>query len=212
MRQIADGEAVFSDLVRAFPDPGQAFVCSPVQITIRQLAQAYGEEVPEEERHRFLGNLRQRQRHERWIERRAMYQSARHTAKRDAILDAEAQVWAVLGLEFHQLRIRSMWDRWQMLDDYVTRSLASLEMGEGAFTTNVRDAMKELRDVEASLTEVMPKLGIPDRAMQRWNDRAGSREDLVRSASNALTSIEGDASASNVFNMFDRLTEAEGGG
>ena len=213
VRKIAEGGGTFDDLVKAFPDPAEAYVCCPVQLTVRQMARLYAEEADEEDRHRVLTRIRERMRDERWVEKRAMHQAQRHSAKRDSILEAEAQVWAVLGLEFHSKRIRSLWERWEMLDGHTMDCLERLERGDGAYTTNLRDAMKELRDVEKELAELMPKLGIPERAMQRWNDKSGSRADLIRQAAHALESVEGNDQAGEVFNLLDYIegTGEEGG-
>ena len=130
-----------------------------------------------------------------------MFQARRTAARKDAILEAEAQVWAVLGLEFHSRRIRSLWERWEALQDYVMTGLERCEAGDAAFTNALRDACRELNDVEDQLNEIMPKLGIPGRAQQMWSDKAGDRNQILGRIQNQLSSVAGADRAAGVFEL-----------
>lgn len=198
----AGGNAV-EEMARVFEDPAEAFICSPVPLSMRQLSRMYLEQWEEDERHRVPAILRRRSRDERWREQRAMFQAKRTAVRRDAILEAEAQVWAIVGLEFHSQRIRKMWDRWEALDAYVTDSMERLESGDAAFTTSLRDACRELRDIESKLEEIMPQLGIPNRAQQFWTAKTGSRGEILGRIEEKLASVAGGDTAAGVFDIID---------
>lgn len=202
LAKIERGEDPLSTLSQVFIDPRDAFIYSPVKLSMRQLGKMYADSWPEEEtKHRMAAILRDRARNERWEEARAIIQAKRTSVRKDAILQAEAEIWAIIGLEFHSRRIRGLWDRWEMLDAYVTTELERCESGEGQFSTALRDACRELQAVEEQLVEIMPQLGIPERAKQFWASRSGSRDELIQRAEQKVLSVAGGAQASQVFEL-----------
>lgn len=202
LAKIERGQDPLSSLSQVFIDPRDAFIYSPVKLSMRQLGKMYADSWPEEEtKHRMAAILRDRARNERWEEARAIIQAKRTSVRKDAILQAEAEIWAIIGLEFHSRRIRGLWDRWEMLDAYVTTELERCESGEGQFSTALRDACRELQAVEEQLVEIMPQLGIPERAKQFWASRSGSRDELIQRAEQKVLSVAGGAQASQVFEL-----------
>lgn len=201
--RLSSGGASVNELRDVFGDPGEAFVCSPVGLSIRQLARMYEDSIPEDERHRFVSDLRRRCRNERWHEQRAVFQARRTAARKDALIEAEAQVWAILGLEFHQRRLRGLIERWEALNSYVMDGLERCERGDRAYGTDLRDAARELSSVEESIAEIMPTMGVPSRAQQFWSDKAGTREDIIARIEGKIRSVVGGDRASHVFEVID---------
>ena len=208
IRRLESHDGHLRELADVFLDPAEAFICSPVSLTMRQLVDIYMDAQPEEERHTLPRIYRKRSRDERWMEKRAVYQARRVAAKRDAILNSEAEVWAIIGLEFHSRRIRSLWERWETLDYYTTDLLEKCEEGKMQFTTALRDACRELREIETKLEEIMPTLGIPERAQKKWTAKSGGREETIERITGALASIAGSEKAGQVFEMV-RLEQAD---
>lgn len=201
VEKLSNSSASIRCLLDVFPDPGEAYVCSPVPMAMRELSHLYSETVPEPDRHRFITALRKRCREERWVEQRAVFQARRTAARKDAIIEAEAQVWAIIGLEFHQKRMRSLTERWEALDAYVMEQLEKCEVGDRVFGTDLRDACRELESLEDSLTDIMPTMGIPARAQRFWSAKAGTREEMVGRIEEKLLSVVGGSRASNVFEL-----------
>lgn len=191
------------DLLEVFPDPRDAFICCPNRITLRRLGNLYGHSLEESDQIELHSELRRRCRQERWLEQRAVFQARRAAARRDAIIESEAQVWAVLGLDFHTERIRSMWQRWEDLSEYVDTQLAHCSAGNTPFTPALKDACKELRDIEDKLEELMPKLGVPEAAQRAWTERAGSREAMINEAERKLASVAGGDRGAQVFELLE---------
>lgn len=201
--RLNNQDAKLSDLVAAFPDPSMAYICSPIPLSMRQLSRLYRDQWPEEERHRVPTRLRERSNDERWIERRSIFQAKRVAVKKDAILNAEAQVWAMLGIEFHSNRIRSLWERWESLSSYVQDGLERCEAGEAQFTAALRDACRALDETEKQLSEIMPTLGIPERAQQHWTGNSGSREEIIGRIEERLATVAGGGTANTTFELID---------
>lgn len=201
LERFDGNEARLDELVEAFPDPGEAFVFSPVHLSIKQLSRLYLDTIDEDDRHRFPSTLRRRMRDERWMERRGIFQAARTAARKDAILNAEAQVWAILGLEFHSRRIRGIWERWDALHSYVMEGLEACEEGRRQFDTALRDACRELDQLEDSLQDIMPTLAIPERAQAFWTGKSGDRGALIDRAEGMLRSVKSADKAGQVFEL-----------
>jgi hypothetical protein len=201
--RVHKSEASIEELADVFPDPRDAFICSPVPISMRQLSLMYLESVPEDERHMLPVRLRERSRMERWIEQRAVYQTKRLSTRREAILNAEAEVWAVFGLEFHSRRIRGMWERWEALSAYVQDNLDRCERGEGVFTPALRDSCRELNDLERQLSEIMPVLTIPTKAQEYWTTKSGDRTQLISRIEERMRIAVGSSTAEHVFEVID---------
>ena len=201
IERLASSDGRLDELPLVFSDPGEAFVCCPVQLSMRQLARIYTDSAPEDERHRFPSDLRRRSRDERWMEQRAVFQAKRVAVRKDAILNAEAEVWAIFGFEFHNKRIRGLWERWEALQAYVMDGLERCEAGEAQYSTALRDAARELRDTEEQLAEIMPTLGIPNRAQRFWGGKSGDREEIIGRIEQRLASVAGGSKASHVFEV-----------
>jgi hypothetical protein len=185
-----DGSAL-TELVSAFPDPADAFVTSPVSLSMKDLAVLYLESQPEDQRADFPRRLRQRSRDERWMERRAVFQARRLSARQEAIIQAEAQVWAIMGIEFMSRRIRGLWERWEALSAYVQDALEACESGE------------ELDELERQLGEVLPGPNIAGRGAEFWAHKIGDRATIInRIAERAAVAAGGDR-AGNVFHLID---------
>jgi hypothetical protein len=202
--KVGQSEVDLGELVRVFPDPAEAFICSPIQLTVKQLATLYQRRLPPGDAQAifdFVANLRSRADEERWVERRAMFQARRLSARRDAFMQAEAEVWAMFGLEFRATHLRSMMRRWEYLESYVSDLLAQCDRGEGAFTTTLRDACKELDAIEERIIAIMPDLGLTQRGEEVWTKRAGDRTQLVDRIGKRLGSMAAADRAGQVFEV-----------
>jgi len=187
------------ELSKHFADPRDLFICAPQPIDLRTLASLYNPEGTGE----HIRDMRTRCREERWREARAMFHSRRTSARREVLIEVEATTWAMLGVDFHMAKMRSLWDRWDMLSSSVLEQLARIESGERGFDTGLRDMCKELRDVERELSDVMPTMNLTDKAQQVWSGRAQSREDLVQSIGAKLNTIASGNEARNVFEIIE---------
>lgn len=193
-----------SDLMIAFPDPREAFICSPVALTVKQLAAMYQRRQPAGDPQAlfdFMKTLRDRSDDERWIERRALFQAKRASARREALITAEAEVWAIVGLEFHVLRMRGLMRRWEVLSNYVMDALTDCEDGSGQFTAAIRDACKELNELERNLTEIMPNLGLTEKGQEMWTKRSGDRGAIIARIGDKLQTMHGADRAQGVYEL-----------
>jgi hypothetical protein len=209
VRRLASSEGSLDLLRQVFNDPGEAFVVSPVPISMRELSRMYLDQFPEDERHGVPRLLRQRSREERWVEKRAVFQARRIAVRKDAMLDVEGEVWAILGIEFHARRIRSLMERWEALDAYVMRGLEGCEAGDNAFGTGLRDACRELNAIEEKLAEIMPSLGLSGRAQQFWSAKAGGRKEIIQRIRGHLASVSGADKAGRVFELIEGGMDSE---
>lgn len=187
--RISANTGSLNDLVKVFADPADAYICSPIPLNYRQLVQMYADHWDEEDRHRAPSELRRRAALERWNEKRTIFQSRRSAIRRDALLEAEAQIWAIVGIEFHATRMRGLMDRWEALSSYVMDSLERCESKEAIFTPAIRDACRELSNIEDKLVEMMPDLAIRERAEQFWTAKAGDRKEIVDRISDRLETL-----------------------
>jgi hypothetical protein len=203
IERVGADSAALTELVRVFPDPMDAFVMSPVSLSMRDLSQLYLESQPDDQRADFPRRLRQRSREERWMERRAIFQARRLSARQEAVIEAEAQVWAIMGIEFMSRRIRGLWERWEALSAYVQDALEACEMREAQFSTAMRDACKELDELERQLAEVLPGPNIAGRGAEFWANKIGDRTTIInRIAERAAVAAGGDR-AGTVFHLID---------
>lgn len=203
LRQFEEDEADLQKLAKRFKDPADFFVVCPIRVPMSQLVRLYLHHFEEEEIHRAPSMLRKRSRDERWVEQRAIFQAKRSSVRRDAILNAEADIMAIMGIEFHSRRLRRLMDRWEVLDEYVMTELERCEAQEGQFGTALRDACRELRDVESELKDFLPMMGIPDKAKQFWTARAGTRDEMIGRIDERLQSIGGGDTAATVFDLIE---------
>ena len=205
IRDLEKVDTTYRDLVAAFPDVADAYIVSPNRIPVRDLARTYASMMDEDDprREHFETECARRAHEERWMERRAQFQSARSESRREVILESEAQVWAVLALDYHATRIRHLWRRWEDLDTFVQRRLEALAEGAGGYTQDLNLAMKELREVELSLTALLPKLNIDGRAAKAWEERGSVREELVKRIDTRLRAVVGAQNAEKVFELLD---------
>lgn len=195
-----------------FVDPRDAFVCSPRPIALGELARIYSvgpsdgqtaSGADQDSRLALFDLLRRRCASEGWREQRTVFQTRRVSARRDAILDAEAAVWAMLGLEWHSLRIRGMWDRWEALAATADRLLRDVEAGRRPFSADVRDLCKELRELETEVARVMPQLGLPERAVRVWGAAERTRSDQLEAIEKRLLDVEAGARSDQVLDLVD---------
>jgi hypothetical protein len=211
IERVSRCESPLTTLRLVFADPAEAFVCSPVPFTIRELAKLYEDTVPNAvARTRFITDLRRRSSLERWTEQRAQFQTARNMARRQALLKAEADVWAILGLEFHSKRIRGLMDRYEMLLDYVVRKLEEIESSspdvEGGrldFDDPLRDACKALDQVESRLVEIMPELNLRTKALDAWMSGSEGRDKLLDDCEVKLVSLRSGERAMATFDLIE---------
>lgn len=203
LKDFEEDEADLAKLSKRFQDPADFFVICPVRVPMSQLVRLYLHQFDEEEIHKAPALLRRRSRDERWVEQRAIFQAKRSSVRRDAILSAEADIMAIMGIEFHSRRLRRLMDRWEVLDEYVMTELERCEAQEGQFGTALRDACRELRDVESELKEFLPMMGIPDKAKQFWTARSGTRDEMIGRIDERLQSIGGGDTAATVFDLID---------
>jgi hypothetical protein len=199
---VADSRASVESLVKVFGDPRDAFVYSPVALSMRQLCAMYMDHVSEEERHRMPAMLRDRARSERWQELRAEFQAKRYAARSEEYLKQEARVWAVLGIEFHATRMRALMERWEALRNYVQDGLDACEAGTGSFTQPMRDAVTALNQIENEIAELLPRMGMTERAGEVFTQRLGERATLVKRITEAAANIASDRGA----RVFDKVS------
>ena len=203
VKRFEQDEVGLRELADRFPDPADFYVVCPVKVPMSQLVRLYLHQFDEEDIHRAPAELRRRSRDERWVEQRAIFQAKRSSVRRDAILSAEADVMAIMGVEFHSRRLRRLMERWEVLDEYVMTELERCESEQAQFGTALRDACRELREVETELKEFLPVMGIPDRAKQYWTEKAGTREEMIGRITERVESINGGEKASTVFDLID---------
>jgi|9_EtaG_2_1085328.scaffolds.fasta_scaffold00002_47 hypothetical protein len=201
INRLQNGNGSIEDLRLVFQDPGDAFICSPVPLTMQQLVRMYSDQFEEMEQHTVPGELRRRSRAERWREKRAIFQSKRSAIRRDALLEAEAQVWAILGIEFHSTKIRMVMERWEALSAYVMTELEKCESGKTQFSTALRDACRELTSVEESLAEMMPDLNLKGRASAFWSEKASDREQILNEIQHKMNSIQASDRGEKTFEL-----------
>lgn len=186
-------------LQRLCPDPMQLFILHPTLLRVRDLAALYApdlQSVPQ-----MLQELRVRMSTERWNEMRSVFQAKRFSARQDAIIEAEATVMAMYAVDFHIIRLRSLMDRWSNLSSHVEEQLARCATGERPFTPDLRDACRELREVEVRLDEIMPAMGIEAGAARKLTQSRERREDLLEQVGRQLTTLRGADSARVVLEM-----------
>ena len=186
-------------LQRLCPDPMHLFILHPGLLKLRDLAALYSpnlESIPQ-----MLSELRFRSSSERWSEKRSVFQAKRFSARQDAIIEAEATIMAMMAVDFHLVRLRSLMSRWQNLDSHVDEQLARCAGGERPFTPDLRDACKELRDIEKQLDDIMPKMGIEQGAGKKLTQSRERREDLLDQVGRQLTTLEGADSARGVLQL-----------
>jgi hypothetical protein len=195
------------EMSKHFPDPRDLFIASPQPISVRDLAAVY---LPDDDSGTYIGDLRKRHRQERWQEARALFQAKRSAGRMDAIIEAEATVWSMLGVDFHMSRARSLWSRWEMLSASVEDGLSKIESGKGMFTSGLRDMSRELREVEGELAAIMPKLGLTEKAQRAWTGRAESRGELVDRIENKLRMVASGDAGRGLFEVIEGgLDQAE---
>lgn len=201
VERIASNHDGLDRLVEVFADPAQAYICSPVPLSFRQLARLYRDSWDEDELHRMPAQLRERSRIERWAEKRTIFQHRRTAARRDAILSEEARVWAIVGIEFHATRLRNLSDRYEALNEYVMRGLEACEAGDQGFSTSLRDACKELSALEEQIVAIMPDLALKERAKQVWESEAGDRNGIIKRIEERYDSLRGAERAADAFEV-----------
>jgi hypothetical protein len=196
------------DIVDLCEDPADAYITWPNRLPLRDLARAYAEvwsrsEVVDE----VHSELISRSRDERWPEQRAWFQSKRTAARKSALIEVEVSFWAMLGADFHATRVRDLLGRWENMSSYVNRSLEDIAVGNGAFHAGLRDACRELREVEGQLEVLMPDLGLTGAAQREWTERAESRDAMIAGIEEKLTNLGGGEAASNVVHLV-RMTQS----
>ncbi len=181
------------------PDPMHLFILCPSLLRTRDLVLMYIEDPSETLT--FAQEVRARMVRERWNEHRSVFQAKRFAARQDAVVEAEATVMACMAVDYHVMRLRGMMVRWQDLASHVEEQLARCANGERPFTPDMRDACKELREVEARLDEIMPKMGVEERAARQLTQSRERREDLIEAVGRQLTSLRGADASRNVLRL-----------
>lgn len=181
------------------PDPMQLFVLSPILLRVRQLAEMYADDVSDVPG--AMTTIRRRMSEERWNEMRASFQMTRFEKQRDAIADVEATALAVMAVDFRLRRVNDAMGRWQNLATHVEEQLARCASGERPFTPDLRDACRELRELEAALDEVLPHTGANERAANMLTQSRERREDLIIAVGEHLRSIRGADGSRKVLEM-----------
>lgn len=210
MLELEKPGTTLGDLCQFFADPKDAFTHSPVHISVRELSIAYGpKSVSEDEKDKsdFYRELMRRYKDERWMELRAFVQATRIATRKEAILEAEGAVWAMMTLDFHARRMRSSMARHEMLTVAVQERLELISSGERAFSVDVKDMCRELRDLEKDISEYLPLLGIGDRARTSWENKSGTRAETLQRIESSLNTI---ASARGVSTVFELVQNEEG--
>lgn len=196
-------------LQRLCPDPMHLFILHPGLLRLRDLAALYApalESLPA-----TLQDLRARSSRERWNEKRAVFQAKRFAARQDAIIEAESTIMAMYAVDFHLVRLRSLMSRWENLGSHVEEQLARCAAGDRPFTPDLRDACRELREVEARLDEIMPAMGIEQGASRKLTQSRERREDLLEQIGRQLTTLKGADAGRNVLQLVrGGLTEEAG--
>lgn len=210
IERLRNHQASLDDLAIVFEDPADAYILAPSPLTVQQLSRIFGPRDCEsdEQLARYPNTLRQRMRDESWRERRVAVQARRADIRRDAILQHEGEVWAVLGMEFHTTRMKHILDRWEKLNEYVSAQLADCEMGEAHFTKSLADACRALDVIEAQLVEIMPKLPLSESGADFWAPKGGDRDGAIRRIAANLASTDDADRAPAIL----ALIEGGGGG
>lgn len=190
------------------PDPMQLFVLSPILLRVRQLAELYAEDVSDVPG--TMTVIRRRMAEERWNETRAAHQMGRFEKQRDAIADLEATAIAVMAVDFRLRRVNDAMGRWQNLATHVEEQLMRCASGERPFTPDLRDACRELRELEAALDAVLPHTGANERAANMLTQSRERREDLIAAVGEHLRSIRGADGSRKVLEMI-RGGKTDGG-
>jgi hypothetical protein len=203
LKRFDDDKIGLRELALRFKDPADFYVVCPVKVPMSQLVRLYHQTFEDEERHKAPSIMRKRARIERWVEQRAVFQAKRSSARRDAILNAEADVMAIMGIEFHSRRLRRLMERWEVIDEYVMTELEACESQEAQFGTALRDACRELREIENELKDFLPMMSIPDKAKQFWTAQAGTRDEMIGRIDERLQTIGGGDTAASVFDLIE---------
>lgn len=198
LSEIGKPGCSISDMARHFPDPKDLFIMAPQPIDVRTLAQVYRPNDMQ-----YVVELRGRAHEERWREARAIAQSERSQARRDAMIETEASVWAMMAADFHMQRVRGLFNRWELLSSLVLDNLQAVETGRRPFDSGLRDACKELRDVESAIEKLMPSLSLTDRASETWNAKRTSRNDMINDIASKLRNVASGEAARQVFAVIE---------
>lgn len=205
------GGTDLESLVQAFPEPRDAFVFSPAPLRMTDIVRLYcerqGAVVPPD----YGRQLRARARDERWMEQRAVVQARRLAASREAVISAEATVFAMVGLHFTVNRVRSLLERHEMLEAYVMAQLTLCADGQASFTPFLRDACKELDALEERITETLPAPNLAERASEFWQSKGGDRQSMIRKIEERLSIADGGDRANHVFEVIEGGARAAGG-
>lgn len=186
-------------LKRLCPDPMHLFILHPSALRIKDLAALYVDEL--QNLPQMLQELRARSSTERWSEKRAVFQAKRFAARQDIIIEAEATVMAMFAVDFHIARLRSMMSRWESLCSHVEDQLSRCASGDRSFTPDLRDACRELRDIENKLDDLMPTMGIEQGAARKLTQSRDRREDLIEQVGRQLTTLKGADQARGVLQL-----------
>lgn len=190
-------------LADAFPDPADAFIMSPLPIDMRTLVNMYIDKVSETDAVQLPRELRRRVREERWLEKRAIFQAQRMAARKELVLGLEAQVMAIVSLEFQSKRIRAMWERWESLSEIVAVGLEECVTDKVAFSTSLRDACRVLDELEKNLAEVVMPPGLQERSNEFWQIKSGDRESMLSKIEEKLRTADGGNKAESVFTLIN---------
>jgi hypothetical protein len=119
----------------------------------------------------------------------------------------------MVGVEFQARRVRSMMERWECLDAYVSVELERLEAGEGVFTPAIRDAVRELDAIEQRIAEILPGPDVSARGKEFWSAKVGDRQQMISRIEERLAAVEGADRASKVFEVIEggAFTVIDGG-
>lgn len=217
---IARSKTDLSKLVEVFPDPMDAYICSPVPLTIRQIADLYEPSISAADpsagdKITITLRLRVRSENERWFERRSIFQAKRSSVHRDAILRAEGEILVMQSLDFGRRVLQSKIKRWEVLDAFITEALLMAERGEGGFPAPLRDAMRALNDLEKSIADQLPALDLAAYAERKKTEEIAAsaqaavapvaaltdKERVIARVGDQLRSMEGSDMAGSVFDM-----------
>lgn len=215
LEQLSERRAQLSCLADVFDDPMDAFLHSPTPLNVRDLVSIYAPKSSRDDSGVLAATLRRRMRDERWVEARSVVQSRRMSARREALIQCEAEVWVSLGLEFSARKIRSKYERYLVLDEYVEACLSDLVDTDGAtFDPHIRDAMSALSKLEEELTQLMPAPDFHGRAAEFWSKKAGDRKALIAQIKDRLAVADGADQAGAVFRLIQggNTPDEEGGG
>lgn len=200
----ADQVQTMSELLLASgDDPMEAFIVSPIPVNIRDLGIAWARTQGRDDFDKACSELRRRAGEERWHEKRSLHQSQRSAAKRDIAIRAEAQVWAVLAADetFSQLRDRI--NRRSMLAQLVETGLERTLENGGQFNAGLRDAMRELRELEDAIKMALPDVGVGRMAQQVLNKESDSRGAVLQRIKDRFETMEEADAGGNVVQLFE---------